>query len=138
MKTIFEMSKKDFSALPEIPFKDSHLMKMTSVVIIRTGKMNPSGFKAMKLCAVGENGIPLGIIHDGSDVFYLDGIGGYGYSLRNIGKKVASAAWCIDCIPCGYIRLFTKHGMMYYGGGGFDAEVFSEVNYHPEEFEQRR
>ena len=109
---IMEMQKSDFK---NIPYKRHEVdsMKFSSLVIIPTENKHDSGFMCMDFVAVNGNFEPLYKLSGVSDVIHLDGIGGYGKkALNNIREGVVPVAgWSLDCLPCGYLRLFCNRNM---------------------------
>ena len=90
---ILHMTKKDFKDIPMAP-KD--LEEFDCLVIIPTKKEHDgSGFMDMKFVAVDENFEPIGYLHP-YDIITINNL---------IDNKIKS--WRIDCLPCGYLRLFS-------------------------------
>ncbi len=114
---VASMTKEDFAKLPMLeegfegfdPNKDT----FGSMVIIPTGEMHDSGYQCMEFALIDMDEIPICRVNGIADVICIDGIGGYG--VRGITKAFRSAdgtrvviphGWSIDCLPCGYLRLF--------------------------------
>ena len=58
--------------------------------------------------AVNKDGEPICRLSGCSDVLNLDGIGGYGnWRSGEIPRLIEPKGWSIDCLPCGYLRLFS-------------------------------
>jgi len=92
MNKILEMSKEDFKNIPMAP---EDLKECRCLVIIPTNQEHDdSGFMDMKLVAVDDKRDPIGYLHP-RDVIMLNGL---------IDNRIIS--WRIDCLPCGYLRLF--------------------------------
>ena len=109
--TIFGMSKDDFEL---VPTKDwAYWMTfngITSLVIIPTDNIHESGFALMRFVAADKDGVPMGAFGGWQDVIHLNGLLGIGDKRIDEleGMKVDAVAWSIDCLPCGYLRLFAK------------------------------
>lgn len=138
------MTKEDFANLPKLgdggfdgfdPNKDT----FESLVIIPTGEEHDSGFQCMEFALISNNGVPICRVGGYSDVIAIDGIGGYGargfskaFKLSNGQRVVVPHGWRIDCLPCGYLRLFANGGCSlilerpYWGGSTF--EIYAEEN----------
>lgn len=121
-----KMTKKDFN---NIPFRkwDEDIGKFSSLVIIPTRKKHDSGYMCMEFVAVDANHEPICKMSGCSDVIHIDGIGGYG-NIRESGeiqKMIVPKGWSIDCLPCGYLRLFLD-GKMTCGLDLSDFEVYRE------------
>lgn len=138
----FEMTKEDFAKLPKLgvddyegfdPMKDT----FESLVVIPTGELHDSGFGCMEFALLNDIGEPICRVNGIADVICIDGIGGYG--VRNIFKAhrlidgtpvVRPHGWKIDCLPCGYLRLFCGARLMlerpYWTSSTF--EIYAEEN----------
>ena len=93
MNTILEMSKEDFKNIPMAP---EDLEEFKCLVIIPTNQEHDdSGFIDMKFVAIDDKLDPIGYLHP-YDVIMLN---------SSIDNKIKS--WRIDCLPCGYLRLFS-------------------------------
>lgn len=119
LKNVCEMTKEDFAKLPRFedgnvdnfdPMKDS----FESLVIIPTEETHESGYRCMEFALIDNEGNGICRIHGFSDAINIGGIGGYGVNgILNArrdcsGRRVVVPhGWCIDCLPCGYLRLFT-------------------------------
>lgn len=113
---VTSMSKEDFKNVPWleetdfVPVKDS----FKSIVIIPTDEVHDSGYLCMTFALVDREQEPICKVAGGSDVLHLDGIGGYGEHMLSCkrdekGKPVIDVkGWSIDCLPCGYLRLFAR------------------------------
>lgn len=105
---ILAMTKKDFESVPKIS-KENKPKTFRSVVILPSIEKHDSGFKIMDFVLCDDYNEPICRIAMAHDVIDLDGIGGYGdrrgkSSSNNLDPK----GWCIDCLPCGYLRIFAK------------------------------
>ena len=118
---IFNMKKSDFKSVSKFDWTQGEI-KFDSLVIIPTTHKHDSGYRCMEYCAV-KNGEPIGIFGGGSDVMHLDGIGGYGKSLSTTFDQ---KPWKIDCLPCGYLRLWCSGYKMKASGCLSDFEVYTE------------
>jgi hypothetical protein len=125
---IRKMKKKDFKDIPDAKYGD--LIHFHSLVIIPTGEIHDSGFRCMEFVAVGKNDEPICKLSGGSDVIHIDGIGGYGEWRACDGgpRLVVPYGWRIDCIPCGYLRLFGDwHGLKAEQDYCSDFEVYRDA-----------
>jgi len=141
---ICSMTKEDLANLPKLgdegfdgfdPNKDT----FESLVIIPTGEEHDSGFQCMEFALISNNGVPICRVGGYSDVIVIDGIGGYGargfskaFKLSNGQPVVVPHGWSIDCLPCGYLRLFANSSCSlmlerpYWGG--FTFEIYAKEN----------
>ena len=122
---IMEMQKSDFK---NIPYRKNAIAKMKfhSIVIVPTGNMHESGFMCMDFVAVNGNLEPICKLSGMADVIHLNGIGGYGKNIsQGMGKGVAPIdGWALDCLPCGYLRLFCNRDMETDDRGISDFSVY--------------
>ena len=149
---ITEMTKEDFAAVPYLDlYKDwktiapNNKLEFHSFVIIpveRDGAidLHDSGWGCMEFCLVGDDMEPIGKVGGGSDVLHLDGIGGYGddYNRRSyLSRMVPVKGWTIDCLPCGYLNLWTRR-VMYLRNKfvGSSCEIYSEADERPRKEEK--
>ena len=116
------MKRRDFDNLPVHKW-DEPLEPFDSLVIIPTYKKHDSGFQIMDFVPCNSKHEPICRIHRGSDVIHIDGLGGYGEWAGNVPKTRPIEAWSIDCLPCGYLRLFCR-GRISTGYGLSDFEIF--------------
>lgn len=139
---ICSMTKEDFANLPKLGdegFDDFDQNKDTfsSLVIIPTGEEHDSGFQCMEFALIRDDGVPICRVSGIADVIAIDGIGGYGvrdiskaFRLSNGQPVVVPHGWRIDCLPCGYLRLFPNGSLMlerpYWSGSTF--EIYAEEN----------
>lgn len=122
---IFDMKKSDFKTIPRIPWNNDKDIKFNCLVIIPTNRKHDSGYKCMEYCAV-KDGEPVGIFGGSSDVLHLDGIGGYGKWTTAIPNKFDRKSWNIDCLPCGYLRLWCNDYILLANGCLSDFEIYTE------------
>lgn len=101
---ILTMKKEDFE---KVPFRnaETNLDDFYSAVIIPTEDMHDSGYRCMDFVAVNSKKEPICRLSGCSDVLDIDGIGGYGLN-GVLSDMVDNKAWKIDCLPCGYLRIF--------------------------------
>lgn len=106
---IMEMKKKDFEVLPHRGWNED-IGEFDALVIVPQKHKHDSGFMCMDFVAVRKRH-PICFLSGCSDVIHIDGIGGYG---KWDGKGVSAPSlvlpkpWSIDCLPCGYLRLFVN------------------------------
>lgn len=129
MNTIMEMSKSDFKRIPHAKWNEC-LEGFNSLVIIPTDYAHDSGYMCMEFCAVDDHDMPIALLSGCSDVLNIDGIGGYGCNLlerKKIPSLIPVKGWSIDCLPCGYLRLFSNiHNGLKTGHALSNFEVFAE------------
>ena len=109
------MVKNDIQSIYEIDFKNitknelndidyfSPVGKFDSIIIIPLDKIHDSGYKCMKFVLCKSNKI-VGCVGGNSDIIHFNGIGGYGLNHDIINRK--GYDYRIDCLPCGFLRLF--------------------------------
>lgn len=121
---VYTMTKEDFQSVPERPHFDSPVPPFFSLVIIPQEEMHDSGFRCMDYVAVARSGEPIMRLSGFSDVLEIDGIGGYGeWNGKNLPLSRPIQGWKIDCLPCGYLRLFCN-GRIKAGAGISSFEIF--------------
>jgi hypothetical protein len=124
--TIYEMSRKDFEAVPHHgSFSPIEPIPFDSLVIIpgNSRPLHSSGYRMMSFVAV-KNDTPILRLSGYSDVILLDGVGGFGRNWLpklnpgylpspndlptfKIPTSVSPRAWTIDYLPkSGLMRLF--------------------------------
>ncbi len=119
------MTKKDFQELPEIE-TNSFNDKFTSIVILPTNYVHDSGFKCMDYILVGRNSEPIGKISHGSDVLHINGIGGYGKNIENMGSRIKPISWGIDCLKKSkLLRLFCDRDLEIDSWSGSSFSVYA-------------
>lgn len=122
---ILEMKQKDFKAMPITCNREEIPELFDSVVIIPEKHLHDSGWKCMSyvLCKGCE---PIVRVAGGSDVIHIDGIGGYGEWEQDIPEMVKPKGWTIDCLPCGYLRLFSSsHNLKTSQIGFSDFDIYA-------------
>ena len=126
MKTVFDMTKEDFSEVPKRDNRWSDFGEFRSLVIIPLDYEHDSGWMCMDFVAVSNDGEPICRLSGCSDVLNLDGIGGYGYWRGGeIPRFVKPKGWSIDCLPCGYLRLFSRSSLTA-GPALSDFEIYAK------------
>lgn len=116
---IFKMKKSDFKDIPVLSALGS-IKECDSIVIIPRNKFHDSGYRCMEFVFC-KNGEPFAKSFGGSDVLHLNGIGGYGKFNGIIPEFTPVTAWEFDCLPCGYLRLFSSHKMSAEGLSDFSV-----------------
>lgn len=125
---IFNMTKEDFNKVPERGGWSRDIGEFNSLVIIPQDYPHDSGWMCMDFVAVSKEGEPICKLSGCSDVLNLDGIGGYGrddFMFNHIKPK----GWCIDCLPCGYLRLFSN-SVLTVGPALSNFAVYAEQRRH--------
>ena len=123
---ITQMKKSDFK---EIPFREpyTNIGAFASLVIIPTRRMHDSGWACMEYVAVDRDDEPICKFGGCSDVLHMDGIGGRGrWNGISIPTDIRAKGWTIDCLPCGYLRLWSKFKLTTDEFCVSDAEIYSE------------
>nr|DAG53228.1 MAG TPA: hypothetical protein [Caudoviricetes sp.] len=96
---VFDMTKEDFEKVPE------RVGEFNALVIIPQDYAHDSGWMCMDFVAVCR-------LSGCSDILKLDGIGGYGnWRDGKLPSCIEPKGWSIDCLPCGYLRLFSRRTM---------------------------
>ena len=125
---ISRMTKKMIDDIPECSPSDYWEKfineKFYSLVIISTGKLHDSGFGIMNFVACDKQNNPMFKVAGFTDVLHIDGIGGYGDWSGNMPTSRPIQAWSIDCLPCGYLRLFCRGSMTFGNLPTSDFEIF--------------
>lgn len=135
MKEIGFMTAKktDFKELPKITELPEKEREFDSLIIIPEKYKHDSGYRCMSFAGCKGNKAVC-IMGGGSDVIHFDGIGGYGRWWNGAGsqipKKIPPKAWNIDCIPCGYLRIFAGKGKITMGSMLSSFEIYAD---HPTE-----
>lgn len=105
---IFYMTKEDFEKVPERDGWAKDIGEFDSLVIIPMD-YGHDGWMCMDFIAVDKEGEPICKLSGCSDILNLDGIGGRGeWRCGDLPKLVEPKGWSIDCLPCGYLRLFSR------------------------------
>ena len=99
---VFDMTKEDFEKVPGRGGWSRDIGEFNALVIIPQDYAHDSGWMCMDFVAVSKDGEPICRLSGCSDVLNLDGIGGRGDRWQG---------WSIDCLPCGYLRLFSRSTM---------------------------
>lgn len=104
------MTKEDFDNVPNRSHRKFY-REFKSLVIIPDDSMHESGYRCMTFVLVDSDNEPICKISAGSDVLSIDGIGGYGLFKfdEGIPDSIKPKSWRIDCLPCGYLRLFSNY-----------------------------
>lgn len=132
METVDFMTAKktDFKKLPNIIELSEKEREFDSLIIIPERYKHESGYICMSFAGCKDDKAVC-IMSGGSDVIHFDGIGGYGRWWKEgskIPEKILSKAWNIDCIPCGYLRIFSGNGKITIGSMLSDFEIYAD---HP-------
>lgn len=111
---VFDMTKEDFEKVPERGGRSRDIGEFNALVIIPQNYAHDSGWMCMDFVAVSKEGEPICRLSGCSDVLNLDGIGGYGKWRADelkLPRRIEPKGWSIDCLPCGYLRLFSRSTM---------------------------
>lgn len=124
---IREMKKEDFEAVPRSERFDSKCPAFDSLVIIPVDGCDNCSSRWGVMDFVGCTGEePVVRLSGCSETLELEGIGGHGEWFGPCDyRKMALPAWSIDCLPCGYLRIFCK-GRIKVGETGTSFEIFSQ------------
>ena len=123
---VFDMTKEDFEKVPERGGWSSDIGEFSALVIIPLGYAHDSGWMCMDFVAVSEDGEPICRLSGCSDVLKLDGIGGRGnWRDSRLPSLIEPKGWRIDCLPCGYLRLFSR-GAMTAGPAQSSFEIYAK------------
>lgn len=123
---IFSMTKEDFEKVPDRQGWSRDVGEFDSLVIIPQDYAHDSGWMCMDFVAVDINGEPICKLSGCSDVLNFDGIGGYGdYRADKTTIYVEPKGWSIDCLPCGYLRVFSR-GALTAGPALSNFAVYSD------------
>lgn len=127
-----QMKKEDFVDIPNRESWDSEVSGFNSMVIIprEDEELHDSGYMCMEFIAVDDNDELICKLASYSDVIHINGIGGYGdwKAIYGVPKTLPPIGWSIDCLPCGYLRLFASHNSLKAGHALSDFEIFSIKN----------
>lgn len=111
-KHIFNMTKENFEKVPKRGGWSKDIGEFDSLIIIPQNHAHDSGWMCMDFVAVNKDGEPTCRLSGCSDVLNLDGIGGYGdWRGGEVPRFVEPKGWSIDCLPCGYLRLFSRSAL---------------------------
>lgn len=118
---VMKMKRKDFDDVPKAWHYEG---TFDSFIVIPTKKMHDSGFQIMEfvLCNGAE---PIVKMVGCVDSVHLDGIGGYGQFGTPGRRRAFKGCWNFDCLPCGYIRMWS-HYKMTCGAATSDFSIFRE------------
>ena len=109
---VFEMKKEDFEKVPARGGYSRDVGEFHALVIVPQNYAHDSGWMCMDFVAVGKEGEPICRLSGCSDVLNLDGIGGCGdWRSGMLPHFIEPKGWSIDCLPCGYLRLFSRKTM---------------------------
>lgn len=126
---IINMTKEDFDKIPKkvLTIGEAQKLNFVSMVIIPNEKIHDSNWRCMDIVLVDQHLEPICRVETYSDVLHLDGIGGKGYVwVHPTGQLVESKGWKIDCLPCGYLRVFNDTRNMHFGDLPLsDLEIYS-------------
>ena len=103
MIDISQMTKEDFQKVPSVELPQT----FDSFVIVPTGELHESGWGCMKFVLLSKREI-IGSVGGWADVIHFDGIGGYGRWSSRVPMEIPPKGWSIDCLPCGYLRVFAQ------------------------------
>lgn len=117
------MKKKDFETIPHREKFDADVGEFDSLVIIPLRRKHDSGWMCMDFVAC-RNGEPICKLSGRSDVIHIDGIGGYGQWRGYFTTTVQAKSWNIDCLPCGYLRLWCSGHNLKAGAALSSFEIF--------------
>lgn len=111
---VFDMTKEDFEKVPDRGGWSRDIGEFNALVIIPQDYTHDSGWMCMDFVAVRKDGEPICRLSGCSDVLNLDGIGEYGKwrsDEHQFPNRIEPKGWSIDCLPCGYLRLFSRSAM---------------------------
>lgn len=126
MIDIMQMSKEDFQKIPSVELPQT----FDSFVIVPTDELHDSGWGCMKFVLLSKREI-VGSVGGWADVIHFDGIGGYGrwsdwVPTKTVPTKIPPKGWSIDCLPCGYLRVFAQGALSTDNWFGSDFSVYCE------------
>ena len=125
---IFDMTKEDFEKVPGRGGWSRDIGELSSLVIIPQDYAHDSGRMCMDIVAVSKEDEPICRLSGCSDVLNLDGSGGYGkwrVDEHQFPSRIEPKGWSIDCLPCGYLRLFSR-SMMTAGPTLSSFEIYAK------------
>ena len=123
---VFFMTKEDFEKVPERDGWSGDVGEFNSLIIIPQDYAHDSGWMCMDFVSVNKDGEPIFRLSGCSDVLSLDGIGGYGnWRGGEIPHLIKPKGWSIDCLPCGYLRLFS-HSTLTAGPALSNFEIYAK------------
>lgn len=124
MKDIGEMTKAEMLESCDWVSWDKPIRCKSFVVIPSPAKdLHDSGYRLMTYLLLDSGGKPIAKKGGGSDVFNLDGIGGYGKDwltkYKGLPTLVPPSSWSVDCLKrSGLLRFF----------GPYEIEVGASVS----------
>lgn len=127
MKSVAEMTREDFLALPDIE-NSASVYRFDSMVVIPApdgAELHDSGFRFITVVAVvGKE--PTFKLTMCSDVLHLDGIGG-------LTAVIHKRNWYVDCLPkSGLFHFWSPGCTLYVEGCGYSSfEVFRVAKEEP-------
>ena len=123
---VFDMKKEDFEKVPKRGGFLKDIGEFSALVIIPQDCAHDSGWMCMDFVAVSKEGEPICRLSGCSDVLNLDGIGGYGnWYDGEFPNYIEPKGWSIDCLPCGYLRLFC-HSALTAGPALSNFEIYAK------------
>jgi hypothetical protein len=129
MKTIDEMTRKEFEALP---WRESFSSKVEAagIVILPTRKIHDSGYRCMDFVAVGRDNKAICRLSGCSDVIHIDGIGGWGADWLNrygsVPSLIPPSGWSIDCLRVsGLLRMWPSSSRVDCGDALSSFELYA-------------
>ena len=106
---VFDMTKEDFEKVSERDGYSEDIGELDALVNIPHDYAHDSGWMCMDFVAVSKEGEPICRLSGCSDVLNLGGYGNwYGGEFPNY---IEPEGWSIDCLPCGYLRVFSRNVM---------------------------
>ena len=122
---VLNWNEEEYKNLPTLNCLDI-ATDFDNFVIVPSTELHESGFLMITLILCkGETAKYK--TFGGSDIINLDGIGGYGKWSIKVPELISPKGWRIDCLPCGYLRVFSSRLVTMTCEGISDLEVFSEV-----------
>lgn len=122
--------KSNYKHLPKVDLIANEDREFDSIIIVPEKHKHDSGYMCMSFAGV-QGCMAVCLMGGSSDVLHLDGIGGYGDWWKGTGSKVPEKvqpkAWCIDCLPCGYLRVFVPQGKITIGNMLSDFDIYAQV-----------
>lgn len=127
MKNLTQYTITEFCNLPKRKFGED-IGNFDSLVILPIRRKHDSGYRCMEFVAVkGEQ--PICRMGGGSNVIHLLGLDGFNcfgaeddkkLFIRRIENVTFNAAFRIDCLPCGLLRIFCRYKLK----AGQDLSLF--------------
>ncbi len=127
---VFDMTKEDFEKVPKRGGWSRDVGEFDTLIIIPQDHVHDSGWKCMDFVAA-KDGEPICRLSGCSDVLHLDGIGGHGIGGHGnwrggeYSRLVEAKGWRIDCLPCGYLQLFSRSTLAA-GPALSDFEIYAK------------